>query len=185
MAVDPWYEVADGKNLNQSDLICNIQIPRIATLKYPLPDNEELEFEAETLDVIVLTQTCDLVNDKLNDVLLARVYTYEDLTRGNDGNVRSSKYRKTLIDGNHPSNFLLSSHSGSPSMEWSIVDFHMIYSLPKHYVELVASETGPRLRLTPPYRESFSQAIGRYFMRVAMPNPGHDFKNFAPFGDSK
>jgi hypothetical protein len=51
----------------------------------------------------------------------------------------------------------------------SVVEFHRLYTLPKEYLQSVASGTPLRLRLLPPYREHLSQAFARYFMRVGLP----------------
>jgi hypothetical protein len=57
-------------------------------------------------------------------------------------------------------------------MEHHIVDFHMIYTVPRDFLESLLQHRGkPRLRLVPPYREHLSQAFDRFFMRVGLPAP--------------
>ena len=54
--------------------------------------------------------------------------------------------------------------------ETTVVDFHEVFSLPVHFLELWLSRGGNRrLRLLPPYREHLSQAFARFFMRVGLP----------------
>ncbi len=49
-----------------------------------------------------------------------------------------------------------------------VVLFQEIWSLPLEYVKAHAADRD-RFMLAPPYLEAFSQAFGKYFMRVALP----------------
>jgi len=50
-----------------------------------------------------------------------------------------------------------------------VVDFRQIFSLPVPYLRKHAASLGSRWRLQSPYREHFSQAFARFFMRVGLP----------------
>lgn len=55
-------------------------------------------------------------------------------------------------------------------MEHRVVDFHDIYTIPRHFLESLLQQRGKlRLRLLHPYREHLSQAFVSYFMRVGLP----------------
>jgi hypothetical protein len=152
-------------------------------MQWPIAPETDVEVEAKTFDLVVMTQSCDLANDKVQEVLLAQLVAWPDavqaeVRRGNEA-VKSSKFRKQLIDGNVPGLSLLHRRESPPDLPWSVVDFHQLSTLPKAFVCQVASSSGPRLRLRSPYREHLAQAFARYFMRVGLP---HDARSFEKEG---
>jgi hypothetical protein len=50
-----------------------------------------------------------------------------------------------------------------------VADFRQIFSLPVPYLRRHAAGLAMRWRLQSPYREHFSQAFARFFMRVGLP----------------
>jgi hypothetical protein len=188
MMNDPsWYEITEGAVLQQGDLLkdCPVFVVN-GPWRWPLPVNIDLEIGAKTLDVVVMSQSCDLENDKVEDVLLAHIARWRDvvlteLERGNEV-VRSSKFRKLLVDGSVPGLSLLHKHDEPPALPWSVVDFRELFSLPIAFAKQFAASCGARLRLRSPYREHLAQAFARYFMRVGLP---HDARAFEKEGDVK
>ena len=78
----PWYRVVQGEELVQGDLFdrCPVLIPP-ADMAEPL---DEAVFSWEERDVIVMTQTCDLVpgREKVTEVLLCAAWNRSDLKSG-------------------------------------------------------------------------------------------------------
>lgn len=182
-----WFEIIEGSDLLQGDVLrqCPVFLPH-GELRWPFPVESDPSFRAELVDLIILTQSCDLVNDKVAELLLARVVSWaqvvrDEIGRGNEA-VKSSKFRKQLVDGVVPSLSLLHKREQEPSLEWSVVTFHWLYTLPKTFLSDFAASLGPRLRLQSPYREHLAQAFARYFMRVGLP---HDARAFEKEGDVK
>lgn len=182
-----WFEITQGADLLQGDVLskCPVFLPH-GELKWPLPTDSSPNFRAELVDLIVLTQSCDLVNDKISEVLLARVVSWAHIVRdeveqGNEA-IKSSKFRKQLVDGTVPSLSLLHKREQEPRLEWSVVTFQWLYTLPKSFLCDFAVSLGPRLRLRSPYREHLAQAFARYFMRVGLP---HNARAFEKEGDVK
>lgn len=182
-----WFEVVAEAGLLQGDILpkCPVFVPD-GELAWPLASESNLGFRADLLELIVLTQSCDLANDKVPEVLLARVVPWVDVVRqevkhGNEF-AKSARFRKQLIEGTIPSLSLLHKRDHEPRLEWSVVTFQRLYSLPKSYLSAFAASLGPRLRLRSPYREHLAQAFARYFMRVGLP---HDARAFEKEGDVK
>jgi hypothetical protein len=110
-----------------------------------------------------MTQSCDVENEKVEDILLAQLVSWTDVVqaeveRGNQA-VRSRKFRKLLVDGNVPGLSLLHKRQSSPALSWSVVDFHRLFTLPKALVTQFAADAGGRLRIRSPYREHLAQSF--------------------------
>ncbi len=182
-----WYEITRGRTLRQCDILMKCPVLRLAEAqRWPISTADPLPARFEEYDSIILTQSCDLDNDKVNDILLAQVISWptvvsQELQRNNQI-VKKREFRKRLIDGNQPGQALLHKHDREPYLEWSIVSFQRVYTVQKDFLLEYASAIGPRLRLRPPYREHIAQAFARFVMRVGLP---YDAKAFETEGDVK
>ncbi|MBM3993504.1 MAG: hypothetical protein FJ303_05045 [Planctomycetes bacterium] len=179
-----WYETVDGASLLQGDILVGCPVT-IITGPWNCPFNfQETAFETLEATVIVLTQSCDLENDKVEFVLLAPVTEWASMVRqeiqaGNSA-VKSRDFRRKLVDGAIPGLSLPHKHDALPKLEWSVVNFRRLYTLPKSFLQQYAQSQGLRLRLRSPYREHLAQAFARYFMRVGLP---YDAKAFEKEGE--
>lgn len=104
MSDTEWFEVVEEASLLRGDILskCPVFVPD-GELTWPLSLESSLGFRADLIELIVLTQSCDLANDKVPDVLLARVVPWVDVVRdevriGNEF-AKSARFRKQLIDG--------------------------------------------------------------------------------------
>jgi hypothetical protein len=184
---DPvWYDSVTGQVIEQGDLFseCVVRWVGQSERVIPNPDSTHLVVVQEhlvrcrTFDIIVLSQTCDLRNDKVSQVLVARTVPWPQFVEANSTAnpfVKSTEFRRKLVEGSLPSYVLLSRHTDDPQMPWTIVDFHQLYVIPKSDLMSQAAERPKRLRLRSPYLEHLSQAFARYFMRVGLPQPLGDF----------
>jgi hypothetical protein len=177
-----WFEAHPKDGLEQGDVL--LECPRLTVTgmrSWPY-NSEELAIDEERIWGIVLTQSCDLAHGKTVEVLLARVKAWteavaEEVARGNQI-VKSTAFRKALVEGNVPGMSLLHEHTGEPRFPWSVVNFHELFVLPKELVTVLVKQT-PCLRLVSPYKEHVAQAFARYMMRVGLP---HDAKAFMGAG---
>ncbi|WP_284982371.1 hypothetical protein [Arthrobacter sp. efr-133-TYG-118] len=179
---ESWYEVVHEAGLEQGDIFFRCPIYRV---ERSLVENGETIAEVieEEIDVIVLTQTCDLENNKVDEVLVATVTSYAELVaREGERNptIKSKNFRKAAVDGVLPPYAVLQERQMAPGLAWSLVDFHNLFSMPKTLLTEVAFKSGERLRLVPPYKEHLAQAFARYIMRVGLPSTLHDFVTVAP-----
>jgi len=176
---DSWYEVVRTSTLKQGDIFFNCPTFHLENF-VEQDDFIEVEGDTKPQTLIVLTQTCDLEHAKVDQVLLAVVISYRALLRAEGDRkpeIKSPKFRKKVASNLFPSYTVLREFSDSPSMEWSLVDYHHLYTLPKAYLENFANDAGDRLRLNPPYREHVSQSFARYMMRVGLPTTVDDFES--------
>jgi len=183
-----WYEIVDANHeLTQGDLILSCPI---LTWKTELPQLNNLQSETEVLkasveaiqaDVIVMTQACDLENNKVENVILCPHFSlseykqdWEEMMSSKNQNPSAKAWRRhcdDIKDGYMWNLSMLNSfNSEIISIEHRVVEFHEVYTIPRYFFESLLQQRGEaRLRLLPPYREHLSQAFARFFMRVGLP----------------
>jgi hypothetical protein len=174
MSYDWYREIDNTDELTQGDLIsdCLLLVPNAQLYEDLLRNQSESSqpVGVQKADVIVVSQACDIDNDKIDSIVVCPTWDVGYFAQQNTV-FRSSKKIEDLCQGNEPPYHLINSHAGKQvSMSFRVVDFHHIYAVPKSYLQQVALRHDPRLRLLPPYREHLSQAFARYFMRVGLPS---------------
>ena len=182
-----WYQFADGGLLRQCDILRGCPVIRVAgKLEWPIDTSVPVPIKFDKYDLIVLTQSCDLDNDKVDDVLLAQVSPWPEVVehglQRNNHIVKKREFRRAIINGNVPGQALLHKHERDPQLDWSIVIFQRLFTIQKEFLNAFASSVGPRLRIRSPYREHIAQAFARFVMRVGLP---FNAKAFESEGDLK
>jgi hypothetical protein len=162
----PWYGITSG-SIQQGDIFdgCPVFEPESANLDDP---SKRSIFTWLERDVIVITQSCDLVpgHVKTSHVLLCALWKRSDFSTGHF--LATPKGLEEARRGNLPGFHLLAAcEENGFTHDVRLVDFRRIWSLPLEYLQLRALKL--HLRLLPPYREHLSQGFARYFMRVGLP----------------
>ena len=158
----PWYQLIEsGGELDQGDIL--FRCPLVQMDGAADWTSDEISATVLEADVIVMTQTCDLANDKTRNIIVCR---HEAVSLLGYGKGR----QKEIVSGRREREAMLemSPFEACP-MERRVVNLGEIYSLPIELARQVAATQTPRLRLLPPYREHLSQAFARFFMRVGLP----------------
>ena len=175
MAKSYWIKVR-GSELAQGDLLSDCLVPQFGSDfgARGAGAAETLSVGAQTL--IIVTQSCDLENSKVDLVAMCPAYqlaTFEQYNPRFATKGRWEEVRKGRVEGLH---LLGSPDDAADNRSSLVVDFGQIFSLPPAYLERKAAASGDRLRLDSPYLEHFSQAFARYFMRVGLPSQIPQFK---------
>lgn len=174
----PWHAVVSGPELQQGDILRDCPVV-VALPNFSWPtSNDQLPVDIQVYDVVVLSQSCDLVNDKIKDVVVGPHMSLPQLEQQSDF-AKSRQGKEALRRGNVVGYHLLAAYDGDVQElrgDLRVVDFHHIYSLPKAFLCRFADAQGPRLRLLHPYREHLAQAFARFFMRVGLPADIPPFK---------
>jgi hypothetical protein len=164
----PWFQLVSSEELEQGDILeeCPVYQP-----PDELAGGESLSpvFDFEDRDVIVMSQTCDLVvgREKVAEIVMCPVWQLSDYK---DGFLATPKGREDVRRGNLPGYHMLAGcELPAAKRDVRIVDFRQILSLPTGYVRKRAGLAVQRLRLLPPYREHLAQAFARFFMRIGLP----------------
>lgn len=166
---DTWYEVVEGGTLEQGDILFQCPVSVLVSKTIPSSPEGRVEVDIQTIDVIVITQSCDLENDKTSDVVLCAHWDVEN-AKQQGLPVGKKDALPEIQKGRRPRYTLLNRCAlVNPSLDLRIVDCGRVFCLPFSYVQELAIQQGPRLRLRSPYREHLSQAFARFFMRVGLP----------------
>ena len=171
-----WYEVVDSKEaLLQGDFLSECPVVR-PPCPVPVEIPSEVQVEIVTYNVVVMSQSCDLIERKLDLVLVCPVWPLEDFgTR--EPFFAGAEGKEALRRGNVTGYHLLNRCDVQGfRTDYSVVDFRTVYGVPFDSLVDLAARRGPRLRLCPPYREHLSQAFARFFMRVGLPADIPPFK---------
>ncbi len=163
----PWYaQVDNAEPLQQGDFVLNCQIIQPSVEVQQADQN--IRAVVKEYDVIVMSQSCDLVADKINLALVCPFYSLTKL-----GNIyseyKSAGKKEKLRQGNIFGMHLLNECNVNGANDFLVVDFKSVYAVPLPFLKQIISARSNRKRLLPPYREHLSQAFARFFMRVGLP----------------
>jgi hypothetical protein len=177
----PWYRIVRGSTLEQGDLL--LGCPRFVLPPDATHSEAGIVLTRETVDAIVLTQSCDLAvrpdgECEATDVLLCTFHLKKDLQEHSV--FRREEAWEEVRKGRRPFFHVLNAcRLPSHEQDFALIDFHALFALSVPLVRQFADQAGDRLRLLPPYREHLSQAFARLFMRVGLP------ADIPPFGKKK
>ncbi len=168
-----WYSIVEGnENLMQGDFIdeCPVIIPTLEI------STEDVETDVIDYNVIVMSQSCDLVQRKVDLVLVCPIWPLDDFGqkssyyKGKDG-------KESLRRGNAVGYHLMNKCTiDGFKTDYLVVDFRNVYGVPFEFLLDFINKRDRRLRLLSPYREHLSQAFARFFMRVGLPMDIPPFK---------
>jgi hypothetical protein len=175
-----WLPVG-GPDLEQGDLLPNCLVPVFAPEDL---EGEEATVPLQSADLIVATQSCDLEQHNAPFVVFARILTMQEFEEANRD--MKGKQWNQVVKRRFEYLLMLRNPDAAEDMTAAlVVDFRQIVTLPVMWSETHAEGLGERWRLKPPYLEDFSQALGSYFARVALPTPIPEFtkEDFKPTQD--
>ena len=169
MEVYPWYtEVSRNEPLYQGDFFhsCPVVIPP-STVQH---GQENVDIQVLFYDlVVVMSQSCDLAEEKIDIVLVCPVWQFPEFKQKNSF-FGSKEGKKALKRGGAVGYHLLNPcHIQGFERPHLVVDFRNVYGVALEFLQELAVHTESRVRLLPPYREHLSQAFARFFMRVGLP----------------
>ena len=163
-----WYETTEDSQVLQGDFVsdCPVLMPPRAIDVSSLKQASSVEFD--TYNVVVMSQSCDLAQKKVDLVLVCPHWSLEELKTQNP-DLAVPKVLEEIRRGNSAAYHMIAECDLSRfESGCRVVGFRDVYSVHIEFLKShVAGKT--RLRLLPPYREHLSQAFARFFMRVGLP----------------
>lgn len=184
--ISDWYELVEGRDLEQGDILEDCPVVRVPVdLSLPLADGEGLDLDVGTQDMIITSQSCDLVEgqkQRIEYVALSPLWALSKIEKVDQ--FLGSTYGKEMCRrGNmHGYHMLAECDHTEWKREISVVAFREVHSLPIDFLRSFAERARHRRRVRSPYREHLAQAFARYFMRVGLPI---DIPHFAVDNDEK
>lgn len=170
----PWFELQENSaDITQGDIIKGCPVPILKEFDIS-EEGQNVQAEIATIDGIVLTQACDIANNKVDNIILCAITSKNEFERIQRSIGKGEKEIKKNIDGiikgqQNAYHIINDYKSEEFSQDYYIINFKDIFSVPVDVACAIAKKNGKRLRLCPPYREHLSQAFARYFMRVGLP----------------
>ncbi|WP_145193354.1 hypothetical protein [Gimesia chilikensis] len=172
--MNAWWSTPDGTALVQGELIRNFDFPRLDSIP---TGSDRPEMKIIKADCIILTQSCDLENRKVNEVLLCKCYSLRAICEIHQ-HYKDIKMREDIRKGNVYACCMLTSPDNDEDPEENlIVDFKSVVSVSREYLmQFIEINNVERVCLVSPYTEYLSQAFAKFFMRVALPVGIESFK---------
>jgi hypothetical protein len=179
--VETWWTSVADNTLHQGDYLPGCIVPSLPD-DFASSRDKTGPIPLLEMDLIVLTQSCDLANANISLVTLCAAWTVEVFEEESDASHSTSRKQwvskwNNVRKGRQPALHLLQSPTTpDDSKSTLVVDFRQSCSLPIAYLTQRASQPGQRWRLKPPYLEHLSQSLARFYMRVGLPSPLPEFK---------
>ncbi len=173
-----WYELVKGEDsILQGDIIEDCPLLLLSPKTDSLKD-EVFDSITEIYRAIVLSQSCDLVAKKIQNVVLCPLLTLTEFSENNN-TFKKPGEREKIRKGNYIGLHMLNRHTFDGIFskgEFFVVDFRKAFSLNYDFLSTHIKKYDDRLRLLPPYREHLSQAFARSLMRIGLPADIPPFK---------
>jgi hypothetical protein len=150
--------------LDQGDVLDGYAIVTVADLAPDRLDQARLDLRRG----IVISQTCDIANEKIEFLVIATVYDAQTLI--DSGIVRTSEVKGPIRAGRVWGLYFLPAHSTAGIGEM-IVDFRYVHSIPIKVADGLRLAGKRRLRLLTPYREHLAKHFADTYSRIGLPQP--------------
>ena len=163
----PPYDVPPpASSLDQGDVIDGCPILQIVKFDQQNPDSPQVA--CSTQRIVVLTQTCDLANQKTQRITVAIVHDAQFLVEQNI--VRVTDVRGPIRASRVYGWYFLPSCLECALPE-SIVDLRQLYTIPREVLESLCATGGRKARIQPLYREHLAKHFADTFSRIGLPEP--------------
>ena len=161
------YEQPAATGLSQGDILDNC--PILVWMLAPPPLDLDVPPEIRIIRVVVLTQACDLAQDKMTRVVVAPVHEAAELVAQNI--LKAVVIRDQVRRGQVFGWYFLPAAPAPINLAESIVDLRELHTIERRTLEYLVS-AGKRVgRIRTPWREHLAQHFGTTYMRIALPDP--------------
>jgi len=157
---------SDDGDLDQGDIIDDCPLPWASY--WDLDHSPRLITQVVSQRVIVLTQTCDLANSKVNSVVVAVVRDVEAVVSA--GLVKPADVKGPIRSGRIWGLYFLPK-SDELSLPETIIDLRQLHTVRVDLLRALCRRGQRRARLLPPYREHLNKFFGDTYSRIGLPEP--------------
>lgn len=170
-----WYDIVEkSDDLDQGDFIddCEFVIPEYILIDPEKKPSHLLTVLTEVYDVVIVSQSCDLENEKIDNVLVCPRWSYRQYIEAKlekDVNFNIKDNLEQIRRGKEYRYYMLNqSNFADLSCDIQIVDFNIVFTIPYDTMKEMAKLPEKRLRLRSPYKEKLAQAFGYCHMRIGL-----------------
>jgi hypothetical protein len=157
MIIAPFWEEITGPSLRQGDHFPGCLVP-VFDLSFSVPGTHEVA--ADEYDLVLMTQSCDLEQQKIRLVAACPIFTLAEFEAVNPAFAKKGRWNEVLKGRTEGLHLLASPTNAADNRD----------ALPFAYFATRSTQLSTRWRLRSPYLEHFSQAFARFFMRVGLPS---------------
>lgn len=152
--------------IDQGDIIEGC--PILSIIRFDPDKPGEIETKHALQRIIVLTQTCDLANQKATRINVALVFDAQKVVH--DQLLKASDIRGPLRSGRIFGWYFLpkSAESGLPEM---IVDFRQLHTVRLDLLTALCQHGQRKVRVQPLYREHLAKQFADTYSRIGLPQP--------------
>jgi hypothetical protein len=161
-----YQRIVPDVSLDQGDIIDGCPILQVAKFDQTCPDAPQVA--CSTQRVVVLTQTCDLANQKTQRITVAIVYDAQFLVE--QGVVATADVRGPIRAGRVYGWYFLPCCRECELSE-SIVDLRQLYTIPREVLQSLCAMGRRKARIQPLYREHLAKHFADTFSRIGLPGP--------------
>ena len=153
--------------LSQGDILDDCPLVYWADeARHVAEDDQPLSVRAR---VIILTQACDLANEKTLRGTVAVVHDAAQLVQ--TGRVKEKFVRDNVRKGQVYGWYFLPAHATCPTFPESLVDLRDLHTVPRALLEGLRDQGKHVCRLMTPYREHLAQHFSVTYSRIGLPEP--------------
>ena len=154
--MDNWYFInEESEKIYQGELFNELPI-----VLFDYSDNNK--GNRININGIVMTQACDLENNKVENLIIAGIRDISELP---------NKGAAIEINKGRQARYHLINSWEEEDLNYKVIDFSEIYSVPIEYIRKYKRDnTIKNICLNTPYVEYMSQRFGIYFSRIGLPN---------------
>ena len=153
-----------GDALSQGDILD--KCPLLLWEMMPSPTGFEPAAATIRVRAVVLTQACDLAQEKATRVLVAVVHSARHLV---DRGVVTAKTIRDQIRTHRVYGWYFLPKG--PAVEESIVNLRNLHTIPRAMLEQLAREGKRVCRICTPYREHLAQHFSTTYSHIGLPQP--------------
>jgi hypothetical protein len=152
--------------IDQGDIVDGCPILQIAHFDLRFPDSPKVACSIHR--VVVLTQTCDLANQRTQRVVAAIVHVAKLLVAQNV--VKAADVRGPIRAGRVFGWYFLPAAT-EVELEESIVDLRQLFTVPLDVIRELAAEGRRKARIQPLFREHLARHFADTYSRIGLPEP--------------
>lgn len=152
--------------IDQGDILEGCPILQVAHFNVDTPDSPEVS--CSVARVVVISQACDLVNQKTTRANVALVFDAEELVERRV--IRAGDVRGPIRSGRVYGWYFLPS-SKELGFQESIADLRQLHTVPLNVLADLAGHGFRKARIRPLYREHLAKHFADTFSRIGLPQP--------------